>query len=68
MKLLFSIFIFFSTVFHLHSQNLVPNWSFEDTIKCVNTDDEFDGYVAGWKGQGGGGGCVILLPSAKEQF
>ena len=57
---LFFIILFSFDVFFINAQNLVPNWSFEDTIKCVNTEDEFNGYVADWKGQGGGGGLCYL--------
>jgi gliding motility-associated-like protein len=39
-------------------QNLVPNYSFEQKIKCINDFDDFTGYVADWSGQSepGGGG------------
>ncbi len=32
--------------------NLVPNYSFEQKIKCINWADELSGFVANWKGQG----------------
>jgi hypothetical protein len=38
------------------SQNLVPNWSFEDTIKCIQHDGQFIGYVSNWTGQSTSGG------------
>ncbi len=56
MKKLFIIFI----VYHLSfidtyaQQNLVPNWSFEDTIMCPYGYG-FNGYVADWTGQGRSG-------------
>ncbi len=41
------------------TQNLVPNWSFEDTIKCPNNGDEFVGYAANWGGGGAAGTCYF---------
>ena len=35
------------------AQNLVPNYSFEQMIKCTTGDGEFNGYVADWVGQSG---------------
>lgn len=32
--------------------NLVPNYSFEQKIQCINWGDELSGYVADWTGQG----------------
>jgi type IX secretion system substrate protein len=34
--------------------NIVPNYSFEDTLHCVNGDNEFQGYVANWEGNESG--------------
>jgi len=39
-----------------NGQNLVPNYSFEDTLMCVSHGGQFNGYLADWVGQGGGGG------------
>jgi hypothetical protein len=41
------------------AQNLVPNWSFEDTLKCVTNGNQFTGYVEAWTGWGGGGYCYF---------
>lgn len=51
------IFYSFFILFFLqgNSQNLVPNYSFEDTIKCPTFWDQFVGYVANWQGGGAGG-------------
>jgi len=34
----------------LKAQNLVPNYSFEDTLKCATGYNDFAGYVANWTG------------------
>ncbi len=60
--------LFLYSSFNCYSQgNLVPNWSFEDTIKCINNVCGFTSYVADWNGQGGGGGlcyCTAQCPNA----
>jgi hypothetical protein len=38
------------------SQNLVQNYSFEDTLKCITQGGQFNGYVANWTGQTSYGG------------
>ncbi len=45
------LFSFMSLMYPAYNQvNLVPNYSFEDSIKCINCYDEFNGYVADWFG------------------
>jgi gliding motility-associated-like protein len=55
-----SLLILFSFSFWVSNAqpNLVPNYSFEQKLKCVNNVSEFTGYTADWSGQGsrGGGG------------
>ena len=52
--------IFYLTFFILHltfilpAQNLVPNYSFEDTIQSAQSFYEIGGYVKNWIGSGGG--------------
>ncbi len=62
MKNIYFIFIFFGfPLTTVYGQiNLVPNWSFEDTLKCVQGDNEFTYYVADWVCQGGGGGVAYF--------
>ena len=56
-KISILFFFFISLAFYAFSQpNLVPNYSFEQKIKCVNWGNEFTGYVAYWTGQEGWGG------------
>jgi hypothetical protein len=51
---LLSIFLWGGTAMNLSAQtNLVLNPSFEDTIKCVNSDSRFQGYVDVWRGGAG---------------
>jgi hypothetical protein len=51
---LLSFFLTGGTAMNLFAQtNLVLNPSFEDTIKCVNTDSRFQGYVDVWRGRAG---------------
>jgi hypothetical protein len=51
---LLTFFLTGGTAMCLSAQtNLVLNPSFEDTIKCVNTVDRFQGYVDVWRGTGG---------------
>ncbi|HTB05652.1 MAG TPA: T9SS type A sorting domain-containing protein [Bacteroidia bacterium] len=51
------LFVYISLLFScsIYAQNLVPNYSFEDTLKCINGQQEFVGYVADW-----GGGTTSL--------
>ncbi len=64
-----ALLLFNATIYICHSQiNLVPNQSFEDTIKCINSNDEFDGYVADWKGQNGWGGLSYFTSQCPDAF
>jgi gliding motility-associated-like protein len=59
-------FFFFSSI--QAQQNLVPNYSFEQKLKCVNTYDEFIGYVADWTGQGGNGEYLSWFTAECNSF
>ncbi len=55
--------------FRLEAQtNLVPNYSFEDTIQCIQFPDEFTGYVANWNGQGAGGGLCYFTAQCSGDY
>ena len=55
--------------FRLEAQtNLVPNYSFEDTLRCINNPDNFSGYVADWNGQGGGGGLCYFTAQCPGDY
>ena len=55
MKRLLLIFTSLTLWCPSRAQNLVPNYSFENKIKCPTNSDEFQGYVSLWTGGGGGG-------------
>jgi hypothetical protein len=55
-KKTFSIFSLIWLCFNVSAQNLIPNYSFEDTIKCPNST-QFLGYVNNW---GGGIGPIYF--------
>jgi hypothetical protein len=50
MKRVVFTLVFFMAFFYVDAQNLVPNFSFEDTIKCPNAYFYFQGYVRNWGG------------------
>lgn len=50
--------LFMAFSFSLTAQNMVPNYSFENIIKCVSSDQQYTGYVKDWIGQDGGGGIA----------
>lgn len=57
------VLLLYFSIFTIHfsfSQNLVPNYSFEDTIKCNNNTAGFVGYVAEWGGGGMAAGTYYL--------
>ncbi len=47
-----AILLLYSNIYCYAQINLVPNYSFEDSIKCPSWNDEFNGYIANWTGQG----------------
>src|SRR6185312_1133364 len=49
MKKLLTI-ILFHAFFFTNAQNLVPNYSFEDTLQCISGLEQFGGYVMDWTG------------------
>ncbi|MEO6882594.1 MAG: T9SS type A sorting domain-containing protein [Bacteroidia bacterium] len=49
------------------AQNLVPNYSFEDTIQC-SPNGQFTGYVKNWTGQGGGGGLEYFTSQCSDYY
>jgi type IX secretion system substrate protein len=51
----------------VRAQNLVPNYSFEDTIKCISTGGYFNGYVADWTGQVSGGGLWYFTANCNSE-
>jgi hypothetical protein len=58
---IFSLLLLNGNIFICYSQiNFVPNHSFEDTLKCIQHDDQFTGYVADWTCQQGGGGVCLF--------
>jgi hypothetical protein len=59
-KVQITILVFMAFSLKSISQNLAPNYSFENIIKCVQHDGEFDGYVANWIGGGGGSGPIYF--------
>jgi OOP family OmpA-OmpF porin len=54
------IYILLSMAFSikLQAQNLVPNYSFENMIKCIQGFNQFTGYVDNWSG-GSSGLCYF---------
>ncbi|MGP8216088.1 MAG: T9SS type A sorting domain-containing protein [Bacteroidia bacterium] len=68
MKRLFFIYnlLFFISIGT--AQNLVPNHSFEDTLQCVSSDNQFTGYIANWTGQGGGGGLCYFTAQCPDSI
>lgn len=50
-KTIFILLYIFSFSFIYAQQNIVPNFSFEDKLRCPGQDD-FNGFVADWTGQG----------------
>jgi len=60
LRLFYLTFCILHFSFILSAQNLVPNYSFEDTIQCVQHLNQFTGYVADWIGQGGGRGTLLF--------
>ena len=45
------ILMLFTAFFHSNAQNLVPNYSFEDTIHCPDAAYDFQGYISNWGGE-----------------
>jgi len=52
-KTLSSLIVVMALCFSIKAQNLVPNYSFEQIVKCTNGWGEFNGYVMDWTGQNG---------------
>jgi len=55
MKRIVFTYLLFMAFFHIGAQNLVPNYSFEDTIQCPTQGNQVNGYVADWTAGGLGG-------------
>ena len=49
-KIYLMLVLFIASCFKLSSQNLAPNYSFEDTTMCPAIYAEFGGYVTKWAG------------------
>jgi OOP family OmpA-OmpF porin len=49
-KTLSSLIVVMVFCFSIKAQNLVPNYSFEDTIQCISGANQFQGYVSDWVG------------------
>jgi hypothetical protein len=54
-KTIIYLMFFVAFSFSVEAQNLVPNYSFEDTIQCPTQGNQVNGYVADWTAGGLGG-------------
>ena len=66
-RVVFTLSLFMVFVFP-KAQNLVPNGSFEDTLKCTNGYGNFLGYVTSWGGGGGGLSYFTSQCAIGQQF
>ncbi len=57
-RLLFTTLLFCYSF--ISAQNLVPNYSFENIVKCTTGEGEFNGYIDDWTGQTCSLACLCL--------
>ena len=58
--------VFMAFSLSLPAQNLVPNYSFEDTLKCITGPSQFEGHVADWTGISAG--LCYFTPLCTETY
>lgn len=65
-RVLLYLLFFMAFSFAVNAQNLVPNYSFENRINCINQDDEFVGFVTNWTGQAASGGLSLFTSACSD--